>query len=100
MDLNKKTRYTEGKFTNIALSTGQRKRLALITTLLEDKPIYVLDEWAADQDPSFRKYFYEVILEELKAQGKTIIAATHDDKYFDVADRILKMDYGKIVDWS
>ncbi|OQW90811.1 MAG: hypothetical protein BWK79_18715 [Beggiatoa sp. IS2] len=96
MDLNKKTRYVENQFTNIALSTGQRKRLALIAALLEDKPIYVLDEWAADQDPSFRKYFYEVILEELKAQGKTIIAATHDDKYFNVADRVLKMDYGKI----
>lgn len=100
MDLNKKTRYVDGQFTNIALSTGQRKRLALVAALLEDKPIYVLDEWAADQDPSFRKYFYEVILEELKAQGKTIIAATHDDKYFSVADRVLKMDYGKITDWS
>ncbi|RKZ40912.1 MAG: hypothetical protein DRR00_32115, partial [Candidatus Parabeggiatoa sp. nov. 3] len=79
------------------LSTGQKKRLAFITAILEDKPIYVFDELAADQDPAFRQYFYEVVLQELKQQGKTIIAVTHDDKYFHVADRVLKMEYGQIV---
>lgn len=97
MELDNKTKYTdEGKFTTINLSTGQRKRLALVMALLEDKPIYLFDEWAADQDPHFKKYFYEVILKNLKQQGKTIIAATHDDKYFEIADRILKMEYGQL----
>jgi putative ATP-binding cassette transporter len=98
MDLEKKTQYLDGKFTNTDLSTGQKKRLAFISAVLENKPIYILDELAADQDPHFRKYFYEEVLPDLKKQGKTIIAVTHDDKYFDLADRVLKMDYGKITD--
>lgn len=67
---------------------------------MEDKPIYIFDELAADQDPQFRKQFYEVILPDLKKQGKTIIAVTHDDKYFHVADRVLKMEYGQLVNYD
>ncbi len=77
-------------------SKGQSKRMSLIFALLEKKPILVLDEWAADQDPHFRKYFYTELLPKLKKEGKTIIAVTHDDAYFEYADRILKFDYGKI----
>ena len=87
-----------GKFTNTDLSTGQRKRLAYIAAILEDKPIYVFDEWAADQDPAFRKLFYEKFLNDLRSIGKTIIAVTHDDKYFDKADKIIKMEEGKIIE--
>lgn len=78
-------------------SKGQSKRMSMIFALLEKKPILVLDEWAADQDPHFRKYFYEELIPRLKEQGKTIIAVTHDDAYFKYADRIIKFDYGKIV---
>ncbi len=78
-------------------SKGQSKRMSLIFALLEKKPILVLDEWAADQDPYFRKYFYEELIPKLKEEGKTIIAVTHDDTYFHQADRIIKFDYGKIV---
>ncbi|TGO03773.1 hypothetical protein PN36_00325 [Candidatus Thiomargarita nelsonii] len=99
MELDKKTKYIDGKFTNLELSTGQKKRLAFITAVLEDKPIYIFDELAADQDPLFRKRFYEIILPDLKKQGKTIIAVTHDDKYFYTADRVVKMDSGKLVDY-
>lgn len=88
--------YKEARFHYADLSTGQKKRLSLIYALLEDKPILVLDEWAADQDPVFRKYFYEEILTALKNQGKTIIAVTHDDKYYDVADRIIHLEYGRV----
>lgn len=80
------------------LSTGQRKRLALITALLEEKPVLVIDEWAADQDPYFRKKFYTRILPLLKEEGITIIAITHDDKYYDCADRLYKMDDGKLIE--
>jgi putative pyoverdin transport system ATP-binding/permease protein len=96
MRIEDKTTFHEGGFTNLDLSSGQRKRLALIVALLENRPILVLDEWAADQDPQFRQYFYEVILPDLKRQGKTIIAATHDDRYFGTADRVLKMEYGEM----
>jgi len=98
VQLSDKTGYAEGKFLNLDLSTGQRKRLALVAALLRDRPLYAFDEVVADQDPEFRRYFYEVMLRNLKKQGKTIIAATHDDRYFHVADRVLKMEYGRIVD--
>ncbi|MGH2666777.1 cyclic peptide export ABC transporter [Flavobacterium sp.] len=78
-------------------SKGQSKRMSLIFNLLEKKPVLILDEWAADQDPHFRKYFYEYLLPKFKEEGKTIIAVTHDDAYFHLADRIIKFDYGNIV---
>ena len=96
MGLASKTRFKNGAFTNTSLSTGQRKRLAYINTVLEDKQIYIFDELAADQDPGFRKHFYQVLLPRLKEQGKTVIAVTHDDKYFSTADRVLKMDEGQL----
>jgi putative ATP-binding cassette transporter len=66
---------------------------------LEDKQIYIFDELAADQDPGFRKHFYETLLPRLKEQGKTVIAVTHDDKYFGIADRVLKMDEGQLLEY-
>lgn len=91
-----KTKFRNGAYTNTNLSTGQRKRLAYVSSILDDKQIYIFDELAADQDPQFRRYFYEVLLPELRLQGKTIVAVTHDDKYFATADRILKMDEGRL----
>ncbi len=83
-------------FSTLDLSGGQRKRLALLQCYLEDYPIYLFDEVAADQDPGFRKFFYRELLPEMKAKGKIVIAITHDDHYFDVADKVIKMDMGKI----
>ena len=99
MGLSGTTDIIDKKITRRELSTGQRKRLALIVSILEDKAIFLFDEVAADQDPVFRKYFYETIIPNLKSKGKTVIAVTHDDKYFSVADRVLKMDYGKLVSY-
>ncbi len=98
MALHAKTEYRDGAFTNLDLSRGQGKRLAYIAALLEDRPIYVLDEWAADQDPEFRIHFYDRFLQDLRAMGKTVIAASHDDRFFDRADRVIKMEEGKIVE--
>lgn len=78
------------------LSTGQRKRLALVSAYLEDRPFYLFDEWAADQDPAFKEVFYRDLLPELKAQGKGVIVITHDEAYFDTADRIVKLADGQI----
>ncbi len=94
--LEQKVQVRDGVLSTIDLSTGQRKRLALMTAYLEDRPIYLFDEWAADQDPVFKQVFYLVLLPELKARGKTVFVISHDDHYFHVADRILKLDYGKI----
>jgi putative pyoverdin transport system ATP-binding/permease protein len=98
MEISDKTAFCNGRFTNTHLSTGQRKRLALIVSYLEDKPVYVFDEVAADQDPHFRRYFYETLLPELKNTGKTVVVVSHDDRYFHVGDRVLEMDYGKLSD--
>lgn len=96
MRMQHKVKYQDGGFTSTDLSTGQRKRLAFIAAMLEDKPILVIDEFAADQDPQFREYFYETLLREIRDTGKTIIAVTHDDHYFHVADRVWKMNEGRI----
>ena len=100
MQLSKKTSFKDNAFTNRNLSTGQRKRLAMISVMLEQKNIFVFDEWAADQDPEFRKYFYNELIQEFKQMGKTIIAITHDDHYFDKADKIYKMDYGTFSEYK
>ncbi len=97
-EVDKKITLKDGKFSTIQLSTGQRKRLAIIAALLENKPILVLDEWAADQDPAFRKKFYKEIIPYLNRKGITIVAITHDDAYYSACDRIYKMDYGKITE--
>ncbi|MCA1636301.1 MAG: cyclic peptide export ABC transporter, partial [Acidobacteria bacterium] len=97
LQLEHKVTVKEGALSTVELSQGQRKRLALLTAYLEDRPIYVFDEWAADQDPLFKEVFYLQLLPELKAKGKTVIVISHDDRYYHVADRIVKLDYGKIV---
>lgn len=98
MEIAGKTEIIGDGFSTVDLSAGQRKRLALVSALLEDKPIVVLDEWAADQDPHFRRKFYDELLPRMKAAGKTIIAVTHDDRYFNAADRHLHMEEGKLRD--
>ncbi|RED98001.1 cyclic peptide export ABC transporter [Marinoscillum furvescens] len=81
-------------FSTTNLSFGQISRLSLITKILEDKEIYLFDEWAANQDPYFKKIFYYSILPELKRNGKTVIVISHDEKYFDVADEIIELQEG------
>ncbi|NDV85376.1 cyclic peptide export ABC transporter [Aurantimonas aggregata] len=96
MGLADKVTFADGRFNQLHLSTGQRKRLALIAAVLEDRPVYVFDEWSAEQDVHFREYFYNDFIPELKAQGKLVIATTHDEKYWPVADRVVRMDLGRI----
>jgi putative pyoverdin transport system ATP-binding/permease protein len=97
MQISEKTHYDGDSFSDTRLSTGQRKRLALIVSYLENKPICIFDEVAADQDPQFRKYFYETLVPEMKKDGKTIIIVSHDDRYFHVGDRVITMDYGNMT---
>jgi putative pyoverdin transport system ATP-binding/permease protein len=92
--LDHKVRYEDGRFSTVALSTGQRKRLAFVVALIEDRPVYVLDELSADQDPGFRRRYYEEFLPALKARGKTLIVVSHDERYFKLADRVLVMEDG------
>jgi putative ATP-binding cassette transporter len=97
MELSGKVEYKAGSFSTVDLSTGQRKRLALIASLLEDREIYLFDEWAADQDSHFRAIFYNEILPDLKRRGKTILAVTHDAQYWHVSDRQITMDLGTLA---
>lgn len=98
LQLEDKVEIVNGKFNTIKLSTGQKKRLALLVSYLEDRPIYFFDEWAADQDPEFRKFFYETLLPELKQNGKCVIAVTHDEHYFKCADKVLKLQFGELIE--
>ncbi|MBY4865171.1 cyclic peptide export ABC transporter [Burkholderia sp. Bp9017] len=97
LQLSHKVAVDGGAFSTLELSQGQRKRLALLVAYLEDRPFYVFDEWAADQDPLFKDVFYRQLLPELKARGKTVLVISHDDRYFALADRSVKLDYGQIV---
>ena len=96
LHLEHKVQVNNGVLSTTALSQGQRKRLALLTAYLEDRPIYLFDEWASDQDPFFRDIFYKQLLPDLKQRMKTVLVISHDDRYFDLADRVIKLDYGKV----
>jgi putative ATP-binding cassette transporter len=97
LHLQDKVSVSAGRFSTTSLSQGQRKRLALVTAYMEDRPIYLFDEWAADQDPEFRDFFYHRILPQLKAKGKTVIVISHDDRYYHVADRVVKFENGRLL---
>lgn len=97
LQLEHKVQVNKGVLSTTDLSQGQRKRLALLAAYLEDRPIYLFDEWASDQDPFFREVFYKQLLQELKHRGKTVLAISHDDRYFHLADRIIKLEYGKLA---
>ncbi len=97
MRLDGKVRVVDGRFSTTALSQGQRKRLALVAAYLEDRPAYLFDEWAADQDPVFRRVFYEEILPELKRRGKAVVVISHDDQYYAAADRLVRLERGRVV---
>lgn len=100
LNIARKVTVEEGRLSTLELSTGQRKRLALIGTYLEERPIVVFDEWAAEQDPTFRRIFYTEILQELRRQGKTLVVVSHDDRYFGAADKILKFKDGRIAEMA
>jgi putative ATP-binding cassette transporter len=97
MDLPKRVTIADGEFSNLSLSAGQRRRLALSVALAEDRPVLLCDEFAADQDPAHRAFFYEHLLPALRAEGRTVIAITHDESRFHLCDQLIKMDQGRIV---
>lgn len=96
LQLDHKVQVENGRFSTIALSQGQRKRLALLAAWMDDRPIYLFDEWAADQDPAFKEVFYQDLVPELARRGRTVVAITHDVRYFHLADRVVKLDDGKL----
>ena len=98
LELDQEVEIKDGVLSTTNLSQGQRKRLALLTAYMEDRPVYVFDEWAADQDPSFKKVFYHAFLPELRARGKAVVVISHDERYYDAADRIIRLDFGRIVE--
>lgn len=97
LELDKKVRSRDGVLSSPDLSQGQKKRLALLQSYLHDAAICVYDEWAADQDPRFKHYFYCDLLPELKRQGKIIVIISHDDRYFQLADQVIRLDEGELV---
>lgn len=98
LHLDQKVTVHDRTFSTIDLSQGQRKRLALVTAYLEDRLIYVFDEWAADQDPQYKEIFYKTLLPDLRARGKSVIVITHDDRYFHLGNQVIKLEDGKVVE--
>ena len=99
LQLDHKVTVHNRTFSTLDLSQGQRKRLALVTAYLEDRAIYLFDEWAADQDPQYKEVFYKTLLPDLRARGKTVIVITHDDRYFHLGNQVIKLDDGKVVEY-
>ncbi|BCE03394.1 cyclic peptide export ABC transporter [Marinicellulosiphila megalodicopiae] len=97
LGLEGKVKIKNGQFSSTSLSAGQKKRLALLVAYLEERDIYVFDEWAADQDPEFKEVFYHQILPSLKEKNKLLIVISHDDRYFHLADKIIRMENGKVI---
>jgi putative ATP-binding cassette transporter len=98
LHLDQKITVHDRTFSTLDLSQGQRKRLALVTAYLEDRSIYVFDEWAADQDPQYKEVFYKTLLPDLRARGKSVIVITHDDRYFHLGNQVIKLEDGKVVE--
>lgn len=98
LHLDQKVTVHDRAFSTLDLSQGQRKRLALVTAYLEDRSIYVFDEWAADQDPQYKETFYKTLLPDLRARGKSVIVITHDDRYFHLGNQVIKLEDGKVVE--
>lgn len=98
LGMHSKLDFDGDRVTNINLSQGQRKRLAMLLAVAEQRDLLLLDEWAADQDPQFRRVFYRELLPQLRALGKTLVVISHDDHYFDQADRLLEMRGGQLVE--
>ena len=98
LNLQDKVSVTDHRLSTDKLSQGQRKRLAMLISVAEHKDILLLDEWAADQDPAFRRVFYQSLIPELKALGKTLFIISHDDSYFEHADRLLLMKEGRLIE--
>ncbi len=98
LQMGSKLTIEDGFIADIELSQGQRKRVALLLALAEQREVMLFDEWAADQDPQFRRIFYQVLLPRLKEMGKTVIAISHDDHYFPLADRLLEMRQGQLTE--
>ena len=96
LQIDHKLKIQDGRFSTTALSRGQRQRLALLVAYLEDRPFYIFDEWASNQDPIFKDVFYTQFLPELKEKGKTVLVISHDDRYFHLGDRILKLTDGQL----
>ena len=98
LHMDQKVTVRERAFSTLDLSQGQRKRLALVTAYLEDRPIYVFDEWAADQDPQYKEIFYKTLLPDLRERGKLVIVITHDDRYFHLGNQVIKLEDGQVVE--
>lgn len=96
LNMKEKLQFDGDRVTNLQLSQGQRKRVALLLAACEGRHFLLLDEWAADQDPQFRRTFYRELLPFLRDMGKTVLAISHDDHYFEHADRLLEMRAGKL----
>jgi putative ATP-binding cassette transporter len=97
VEMDHKVSIQNGVFDTIDLSEGQKKRLQLVHMLMEDKEIYIFDEWVAYQDIHSKEIFYTKVLPHLKEKGKVVINIAHDYTYEQLADEIIRMQDGEIM---
>ena len=80
------------------LSGGQQQRVAIARSLVHHPRLIVCDEPTSALDHQTGHKVLELLRELARADGLTLIIVTHDARIFSFADRIAKMDDGRIVE--
>lgn len=80
------------------LSTGQRQRVAFARALAADPPLILADEPTASLDAAAGANAMRMLRTLCRDSGTTVIVVTHDSRIFSMADRILHVADGRIVE--
>ncbi|QDY89996.1 ABC transporter ATP-binding protein [Arthrobacter sp. UKPF54-2] len=78
------------------LSGGQRQRIAIARAILREAPIVILDEATAGLDPASRESILDAL--EILTRGRTSITITHDAFAARLADRVIWLEEGRILE--
>jgi putative ABC transport system ATP-binding protein len=78
------------------LSGGEQQRVAFARALANDPPLFLVDEPTGNLDAKTSRSVIQ-ILQRLKGEKKTVVVATHDERIFQLADRKLYLEDGRLA---
>lgn len=79
------------------LSGGQKQRVAVARGLVHEPEILLADEPTAALDEESGRKVVTLFQQQARQRGVAIVIVTHDNRILDVADRVVKMDFGRIA---
>ncbi len=80
------------------LSGGQQQRVAIARALVHDPKLIVCDEPTSNLDNETGHSIMEILRGVAKSPDRALIVVTHDTRIYEFADRIARMDDGKIIE--